>query len=89
MNQMDVKVLIKSLQMTLDFESGLNRRFMTLKQDEKTKKANPTLQPTVAFSGKISVAFEPYMKHFIDAEDKYVPSLSMVVVSSCIDRLRS
>jgi hypothetical protein len=59
-------VLIKSLQMTLEFESGLNRRFSKVQTDG----TDSVLEQSTAFTDKISVAYEPFMKFYIDAEDK-------------------
>lgn len=72
---LDVKLLIKSLQMTMEFEAGLNRRFATLQSVDQTKLllgTSVSVNDIVSkqFMGKISICFDPYMRLYIEAEDK-------------------
>lgn len=66
--QLDVKLVVKSLQITLEFESGLNRRFTVLRGEPGT--AGAVAETPTLFSGTISLCFEPHLKFFIEAEDK-------------------
>jgi hypothetical protein len=76
----DVKIMIKSLQITLEFEAGLNRRFVSIFNESRRQESqsdanssNPSsalLGNTVNFTGRISTAFEPFMKLYIDSEEK-------------------
>ena len=54
----DVKELLKALQLTIEFESQLTKRY------EKSGR-NPPLN----FERKISSAFQPYLYIYINAED--------------------
>lgn len=79
---MDVKLMIKSLQITLEFEAGLNRRFtaVIITSRENNVQEMPSVedqQPN--FSGRISSAFEPYMHFYIDNEEKCVLVIAKTV----------
>ncbi len=64
---LDVKLLNKSMQMTIDFEAGLNRRYTQLAADQNALLA---MEVPNFFTGKISLAFEPFLRLNIEAEDK-------------------
>ena len=64
----DVKTFIKSIQMTKDFETSLNKRFAKINSSGATESVMEIIQ---IFDGTISNAFDSYMYIYIDAEDKY------------------
>ena len=63
-------MLMKSLQMTLEFESGLTRRFATVQQELSAQKGTVVVAAPVKFSGSVSSSFENYLHLYIEAEDK-------------------
>lgn len=65
---LDAKLLVKSLQMTLDFEKGLVGRFSSSREDADNAQSGPSLK----FSGIVSTCFESYLKLYLDAENKWV-----------------
>jgi hypothetical protein len=73
----DVKLLISNLTETLKFEASLNRRFSTIRQDETGGQS--ALQTPTIFNGKISSSFEPFMKVYLDVEDK---ALALIIEKS-------
>ena len=72
--QLDAKLMLKSLQMTIDFEAGLNRRFASAQvaRPDEQNSNSPVLQVPATFTGAISTAFEPYLRLFVEEEDKWV-----------------
>ncbi|CAG8705635.1 2645_t:CDS:10, partial [Acaulospora morrowiae] len=73
-NELDVKTLLKNLQLTIEFESQLVKRFSNA---DHQKMAENTASE-INFTKSISVAFEPYLGLYIDAEDK---NLSEMIAS--------
>lgn len=65
---LDVKELVRTLQITLEFEAGLVRRFGSL-NDQESKNL---LSGASAFKGLVSRSFDPHMHIFLEAEDKFV-----------------
>ncbi|CAI2168563.1 16218_t:CDS:10 [Funneliformis geosporum] len=65
-NELDVKNLLKNLQLTLEFENQLVKRFAYMEKPLHTE--NTSLKYN--FNKSISIAFEPYLGLYIDAEDK-------------------
>ncbi|RUP48667.1 hypothetical protein BC936DRAFT_144204 [Jimgerdemannia flammicorona] len=64
----DVKVLVKALQLTIEWELQLSRRFSRTDAHHPNE-ADP-LEPPSKFVKSISSCFEPYLGQYIDAEDK-------------------
>jgi Vps53-like, N-terminal len=64
--QIDVKELLKSLHLTIEFENQLSKRFSQQSQKDDTH------QPPFKFEKSISSVFEPYLGLYIEAEDGYV-----------------
>ncbi|CAG8578254.1 11332_t:CDS:10 [Diversispora eburnea] len=62
-SELDVKILLKNLQLTIEFENQLTKRFSNV-DDPRSSKVE------INFSKKISISFEPYLGLYIDAEDK-------------------
>lgn len=71
--QIDVQLLLKALQETLEFEQYLEKRFGSV-SDSRTDSSfiDKTKHPEIAFtSGKtISLAFQPHLNIWIDYQDK-------------------
>lgn len=67
----DVKELLKALQLTIEFEAQLNKRYERLFKDENKK------VHMFEFEKAISTCFQPYLYIYINAED--------VTISSMID----
>ncbi|CAJ0641733.1 16483_t:CDS:10, partial [Entrophospora sp. SA101] len=64
-NELDVKTLLKNLQMTLEFENQLTKRFSFL-----TSKAQSSDNgQRYIFNKSISVSYEPYLGLYIESED--------------------
>ncbi|KAI3654091.1 hypothetical protein MP228_000810 [Amoeboaphelidium protococcarum] len=78
-SNIDVKLLIKSLQITLEFESGLNKRFLAISNpDFLSGKLNDNYEVPSEFrifDGKVSGAFEPYLRYYVDAEERSIQQL--------------
>ncbi|KAI8814119.1 Vps53-like protein [Cladochytrium replicatum] len=89
-NNMDVKVMLQALQSTLDFEGKLSQRFngpatsatqaSFLETDDggavssSTESVAPQV-PGSKFQRIMSEAFEPYLRHHINAEDKTIQDM--------------
>ena len=72
---LDVDLLLSCLQETLEFEHGLERRFMNASRASMdTLSSNDDKSPI--FSQAISEAFEPYLSIWVEAQDKH---LSMMI----------
>ena len=69
-SSLDVKQLIKNLQLTQEFENGLNMRFASMHDDGEPADPSSALDVPSLFNGDLSFAFEPYMYLYIDAENK-------------------
>ncbi|KDQ55816.1 hypothetical protein JAAARDRAFT_208588 [Jaapia argillacea MUCL 33604] len=69
---LSVKLLLDTLQQTLDFEAGMARRFGVSLQEILTF-ASQTL--TTMSPKPISSAFEPHLGVFVDAQDKAISDL--------------
>ncbi|CEP17475.1 hypothetical protein [Parasitella parasitica] len=65
-NPCDVKDLLKALQLTIEFEGQLNKRYC---KDEDTK------ERVFNFEKSISMAFQPYLYIYINAEDATIASM--------------
>ncbi|PKK67113.1 vacuolar protein sorting-associated protein 53 [Rhizophagus irregularis] len=71
-NELDVKTLLKNLQLTLEFENQLLKRFAYM---EKPPQASVNSLPKYNFNKSISISFEPYLGLYIDAEDKNIAEM--------------
>lgn len=67
----DVKLLISTIHTTLEFESGLNRRFTSM-----SSQAQNGFVLSSAFNGKISAALEPYLKYYLESEEKVLSGMA-------------
>ncbi|KAI8370671.1 Vps53-like protein [Radiomyces spectabilis] len=76
--RIDVKDLLRALQLTLEFESQLSKRYEKhYKYDESDQR-----QPMFRFEKSISVSFQPYLWVYIEAEDKTLKSMIQSYISS-------
>jgi vacuolar protein sorting-associated protein 53 len=73
-NKIDVNLLLRCLQETLDFEQGLERRFAS-----EPRASIDTLSSaddrSQSFNGSISVAFEPYLSLWVESQEKQLASM--------------
>ncbi|KAH7320157.1 Vps53-like protein [Stachybotrys elegans] len=73
-SKLDVNLLLSCLQETLDFEQTLEKRF-----SNEPRASIDTLssaeERSQSFNGLISVAFEPYLSLWVDAQDKQLGAL--------------
>jgi hypothetical protein len=67
--QIDVKELLKSLHLTIEFENQLSKRFSQQSKNDDTHRL------PFKFEKSISSVFEPYLGLYIEAEDGYVPNI--------------
>ncbi|KAI9032128.1 Vps53-like protein [Hyaloraphidium curvatum] len=69
---LDVKLMLQTLQQTIDFENKLDRRFAGKDPDRVSMDRRSEDAPSypAKFARRISVAFEPYLDHYIAAEDR-------------------
>ncbi|KAJ3021483.1 Vacuolar protein sorting-associated protein 53 [Thoreauomyces humboldtii] len=70
---MDVKLMLQTLQTTMDFEGKLNKRFGARNLEvEGIAPSGDDAQPpkTSKFYKLISSVFDPYLRHYIELEDK-------------------
>ncbi|CAH1763587.1 12480_t:CDS:10 [Entrophospora sp. SA101] len=77
-NELDVKTLLKNLQMTLEFENQLTKRFSFLDKPKlsKTSKAQSSDNgQRYIFNKSISVSYEPYLGLYIESEDKTISNM--------------
>ncbi|KAJ4164439.1 hypothetical protein LMH87_006115 [Akanthomyces muscarius] len=72
--KVDVNLLLSCLQETLDFEQSLEKRFSN-EPRASIDTLSSTEGKTYAFSGLISVAFEPYLSLWVDSQDKQLASM--------------
>ncbi|CAG8599973.1 14680_t:CDS:10 [Funneliformis caledonium] len=68
-SELDVKSLLKNLQLTLEFENQLVKRFTNMDKPPRASNTENT-SSKYNFNKSISIAFEPYLGLYIDAEDK-------------------
>ncbi|KAG8420684.1 Vacuolar protein sorting-associated protein 53, variant 2 [Metarhizium acridum] len=72
--KVDVNLLLRCLQETLDFEQSLEKKF-----SDGPRASIDTLssieERSHSFNGLISVAFEPYLSLWVDSQDKQLASL--------------
>ncbi|KAL7331154.1 Vacuolar protein sorting-associated protein 53 [Mucor circinelloides] len=68
-NPCDVKDLLKALQLTIEFEGQLNKRYEKHFKDEDKK------EHMFNFEKSISAAFQPYLYIYINAEDATISSM--------------
>ncbi|GBB95458.1 hypothetical protein RclHR1_02540012 [Rhizophagus clarus] len=71
-NELDVKTLLKNLQLTLEFENQLLKRFAYM---ERPPQASENSSIKYNFNKSISISFEPYLGLYIDAEDKNIAEM--------------
>ncbi|TPX70634.1 hypothetical protein SpCBS45565_g01703 [Spizellomyces sp. 'palustris'] len=71
-SSMDVKLMLQALQTTMDFEGKLDKRFGLHNLEEEGGPASDDVQPpkTSRFFKIISSVFEPYLRHYIEIEDR-------------------
>ncbi|KAJ3044469.1 Vacuolar protein sorting-associated protein 53 [Rhizophlyctis rosea] len=72
-HNMDVKVLLQAIQTTMDFEGKLHKRFDPRdleREKEMTEAELSQAPPTSKFYKIISSCFDPYLRHYIDSQDK-------------------
>jgi hypothetical protein len=74
---LDVKLMLQTLQQTIDFENKLDRRFagkdpdrVSMDRRSEDRASEDTSGIPSKFARRISAAFEPYLDHYITTEDK-------------------
>ncbi|KAL1916446.1 uncharacterized protein VTP21DRAFT_5637 [Calcarisporiella thermophila] len=65
---MDVKVLLRALQLTIEFENQLARRFTRMDVSQVMTETQEEFEH--GFTKRISACFDPYLGIFVDVEDK-------------------
>ncbi|RIA90779.1 Vps53-like protein [Glomus cerebriforme] len=73
-NELDVKTLLKNLQLTLEFENQLLKRFAYREKPPRGSNTENS-STTYDFNKSISISFEPYLGLYIDAEDKNIAEM--------------
>ncbi|KAI8079383.1 hypothetical protein BDF21DRAFT_340243 [Thamnidium elegans] len=73
-NLPDVKDLLKALQLTIEFEGQLTKRY--------EKHLGDNNEPIFNFDKKISVSFQPYLYIYINAEDVTISSMISSYIQS-------
>ncbi|KAI8983955.1 Vps53-like protein [Mycotypha africana] len=73
-NPCDVKDLLKALQLTIDFESQLSKKYKRFSK-EKENEEQQQKQQVLTFDKAISSAFQPYLFIYINAEDATIASM--------------
>jgi vacuolar protein sorting-associated protein 53 len=73
-NKIDVNLLLRCLQETLDFEQGLERRFISEPRASIDTISSTDDRPQ-SFNGSISVAFEPYLSLWVESQDKQLATM--------------
>lgn len=68
-NKLDVNLLLSCLQETLDFEQALEKRFSGEPRASIDTLSSVEERPHT-FNGSISVAFEPYLSLWVEAQDR-------------------
>ncbi|KAJ3056157.1 Vacuolar protein sorting-associated protein 53 [Rhizophlyctis rosea] len=76
-HNMDVKVLLQAIQTTVDFEGKLHKRFdpRDLEAEKLTEVEVNQAPPGSKFHKIISSCFDPYLRHYIDSQDKVLSDL--------------
>lgn len=101
-NQLDVKDLLKALQLTVDFEAQLAKRFekqasgialilcpYSINLDSFNKYKSIGKDSLQIFEKSISTSFHAYLHIYIDAEDRLVLSILSISISILNTYLRS
>ena len=73
-NKVDVNLLLRCLQETLDFEQSLEKRFSGEPRASIDTLSSADERPHT-FNGLISVAFEPYLSLWVDSQDKQLSTM--------------
>lgn len=73
-NKVDVNLLLRCLQETLDFEQSLEKRFSGEPRASIDTLSSADERPHT-FNGLISVAFEPYLSLWVDSQDKQLSNM--------------
>ncbi|TPX17032.1 uncharacterized protein E0L32_012309, partial [Thyridium curvatum] len=73
--KLDVNLLLSCLQETMDFEHGLEKRFASELPRASIDTLSSADERTQSFHGSISVAFEPYLSLWVDAQDRQLAAL--------------
>ncbi|KAG0178040.1 Vacuolar protein sorting-associated protein 53 [Apophysomyces sp. BC1034] len=68
--QLDVKELLKGLQLTIEFEAQLTKRY-----EKYFKQVDQAYQPMFRFEKAISASFQPYLWVYIEAEDRTLTNM--------------
>lgn len=73
-NKVDVNLLLRCLQETLDFEQSLEKRFSGEPRASIDTLSSADERPHT-FNGLISVAFEPYLSLWVESQDKQLSTM--------------
>lgn len=73
--KIDVNLLLNCLQETMDFESGLEKRFTSELPRASIDTLSSSDDRTQNFNGSISVAFEPYLSLWVESQDKALAAM--------------
>ncbi|KAI9138891.1 Vps53-like protein [Paraphysoderma sedebokerense] len=71
---MDIKNLLKIMRTTIEFENQLSQRYSN-NTPASTLENSQNALPESKYAGAISSCFEPYLSHFIEAEDKNLATM--------------
>ncbi|KAL9099037.1 MAG: hypothetical protein Q9163_005403 [Psora crenata] len=71
---MDVELLLKCLQETLDFEHSLEKKFSSTNRTSMDTVSSADDKPSI-FSHAISEAFEPHLNIWVEAQDKQLSNM--------------
>lgn len=74
-HKIDVNLLLSCLQETMDFESGLEKRFTSELPRASIDTLSSSDERTQNFNGSISVAFEPYLSLWVESQDKSLAAM--------------
>lgn len=74
-HKIDVNLLLSCLQETMDFESGLEKRFTSELPRASIDTLSSSDERTQNFNGSISVAFEPYLSLWVESQDKALAAM--------------
>ncbi|KAL7749580.1 Vacuolar protein sorting-associated protein 53 [Sorochytrium milnesiophthora] len=77
---LDIKLMLKMLRTTLEFENQLAQKFLAYPGaglDEPSGSMSPRSLTAAGtkYAGTISTCFEPYLTHYIEGEDKNIATL--------------
>ncbi|KKA29177.1 hypothetical protein TD95_004319 [Thielaviopsis punctulata] len=73
-NKLDVNLLLSCLQETMDFEQGLEKRWASEPRASIDTLCSTDDRPQ-GFNGSISVAFEPYLSLWVEAQDRQLSAM--------------